>query len=97
MSSPKPLVLIVTGSGSGFGLMTAQALAQAGHIVIQETFKSALKEVCLPLRTLCPSYITKVHNSSSGPIFPPAADKAYFVCPDTSLTRERLALIAPCL
>ncbi|ETN44171.1 uncharacterized protein HMPREF1541_10721 [Cyphellophora europaea CBS 101466] len=33
MSPPSRLVIIVTGSDSGFGLMTAEALAQAGHTV----------------------------------------------------------------
>lgn len=33
MPSSKLLVIIVTGSGSGFGLMTAQTLARHGHIV----------------------------------------------------------------
>lgn len=33
MPPTEPLVIIVTGSGSGFGLMTAQSLAEQGHIV----------------------------------------------------------------
>jgi NAD(P)-dependent dehydrogenase (short-subunit alcohol dehydrogenase family) len=39
MSPIKPLVLIVTGSDSGFGLLTARALAQAGHVVYGGLFK----------------------------------------------------------
>lgn len=33
MSSPAPLVIIVTGASSGFGALTARHLALAGHIV----------------------------------------------------------------
>jgi NAD(P)-dependent dehydrogenase (short-subunit alcohol dehydrogenase family) len=40
MPSTKSLVLIVTGSDSGFGLLTARALAQEGHVVYGGLFKS---------------------------------------------------------
>ena len=39
MTSSKPLVIIVTGSDSGFGLMSARSLAMAGHIVYGGLFR----------------------------------------------------------
>ena len=40
MTHSKQLVVIVTGSDSGFGLLTARALAKAGHIVYGGLFRS---------------------------------------------------------